>query len=96
MAEVTPRMVEALTCLLEAPSEGWTPAAFATAFWPDKEWGRSNGPWGLGPDASGRHGGKMLSRLQSLGLVHFDHRHGYYLANLSKAGLKIAQKGAAS
>lgn len=91
--KVTPRIIEAARVLLQAPKEGWTPSAFATRFWGrDKEWGRGNGPWGLGPDASGRHGGRMLNRLRDLGLVTFRHEYGYYTATLTDAGRAMAEK----
>ena len=85
--KVTPRMLEALRVLSGAPRDGWTPAAFATQLWGrDKRWARGNGPWGLGPDASGRHGGRMLNRLRAAGLAHFCHEHGYYTATVSQKG----------
>ncbi len=88
--KVTPRMLEAARVLADAPREGWTPSRFATALWGrDKNWGRGNGPWGLGPDASGRHGGRMLNRLRAAGLAEFRHDYGYYTATLSQKGRDI-------
>ena len=91
---ITPRMAEACRVLADAPKKGWTPAAFATRFWGrDKEWARGNGPWGLGPDASGRHGGRMLNRLRDAGLATFRHEHGYYTATLTDKGHRVAEGG---
>lgn len=94
--KVTPRMIEALQVLSRAPRDGWTPAAFATQLWGrDKHWSRGNGPWGLGPDASGRHGGRMLNRLRAAGLAHFRHEYGYYTATISQKGRHLlAQQSA--
>lgn len=94
--KVTPRMIEALRVLSGAPHEGWAPAAFATHLWGrDKHWSRGNGPWGLGPDASGRHGGRMLNRLRAAGLAHFRHEYGYYTATISQRGRDLlAQQSA--
>ena len=84
---ITPRMIEACRVLAEAPKDGWTPAAFATRLWGrDKAWARGQGPWGLGPDASGRHGGRMLNRLRLAGLATFRHEYGYYTATLTAEG----------
>lgn len=92
--KVTARMVAACQTMLDAPRDGWTPSAFATRFWGrDKNWVRSNGPWGLGPDASGRHGGRMLNRLREAGLVAFRHEYGYYTAALTDAGREAARRG---
>ena len=93
MSAITQRMVDACRCLADAPKDGWTPSAFATRFWGrDKSWGRGNGPWGLGPDASGRHGGRMLNRLHDAGLAEFRHEHGYYTATLTDAGRWVAEQ----
>lgn len=92
-ARVTPRMMEALAVLATAPKDGWTPSAFAARLWPGKVWGRSNGPWGLGPDASGRHGGRMLTRLSDAGLARLHYPQngddGYYLASITKRGREL-------
>lgn len=89
--KITPRMIEACVALAGAPKDGWTPSAFATALWGrDKNWARGNGPWGLGPDASGRHGGRMLTRLHRAGLAEIDHRDGYYTAVLTQLGQRLA------
>lgn len=45
-------------------------SVFALHFWPGKLFKRGNGPWGLGPDGSGRAGGRMLHRLKDLGLAY--------------------------
>ena len=91
--DVTPRMMEALAVLATAPKDGWTPSAFAARLWPGKAWGRSNGPWGLGPDASGRHGGRMLTRLSDAGLARLHYPKngddGYYLASITKRGREL-------
>ena len=90
---ITPRMIEACRVLAEAPKDGWTPAAFATRLWGrDKAWARGQGPWGLGPDASGRHGGRMLNRLRLAGLATFRHEYGYYTATLTAEGEALAAR----
>ena len=87
MSALTERQLDALRVLHEKDRlEGFTPSAFATHFWPGKMFARSNGPWGLGPDASGRHGGRMLTRLASMGLVTLTHHDCYYTARISAAG----------
>lgn len=84
----TRRQLDAVRVLADAPFGGWTPSAFAQHFWPGKVFARGNGPWGLGPDASGRHGGRMLTILKKLDLVEFVWGPGdlYYTARLSHAG----------
>jgi hypothetical protein len=82
---------EACKCDRATRYGGVSPARFALFFWPGKTFARTNGPWGLGPDASGRHAGKMLTRLEGLGLVNFRHYDGgYYLASLTVDGENLA------
>lgn len=89
MEKLTQRQRDALIALGDREM---SPAEFARVFWPGKEFARGNGPWGLGPDASGRHGGRMLTALKRLGLVrHIDH-DGYYTARLTEAGLNLLDK----
>lgn len=84
-SRLTARQKDALDVLSQC--DGWlTPAAFAAKFWPEKQWARVNGPWGLGPDASGCHGGRMLSRLSRLGLVDIREYGAGYEARISRAG----------
>lgn len=93
MSEYTQRQLDAVIALREACKKDGrpvTPARFALFFWPGKTFARSNGPWGLGPDASGRHGGRMLTRLYRMGLVRLDDHDGYYTASLSDAGIRVA------
>lgn len=90
--KITPRMIEAAECLLDAPADGWTPGAFAMKFWGrDKNWARGNGPWGLGPDASGRHGGRMLTRLHRAGLAQLRHEYGYYTATATDKARRLVE-----
>lgn len=81
----TPRQVQALAVLAQA-HRPLTPAQFAARFWPDKQWARSGGPHETGPDASGRHGGRMLVGLAQLGLVSIQRRAGYWDATVTDAG----------
>lgn len=93
MSELTRRQCDAVIALRKACEKDGrpvTPARFALFFWPGKTFARSNGPWGLGPDASGRHAGKMLTCLYRLGLVRMHYYEGYYTAELSQKGLDIA------
>lgn len=84
---LTKRQREALIVLAEHDSDtGLSPAQFAMYFWPGKVFARGNGPWGLGPDASGRHGGKMLTRLERMGMVNTRDRDGYYTARINNRG----------
>lgn len=92
---VTPRMVEACVVLAQSavPESGVSPSGFAMLFWGrDKHWGRGSNNYGLQPDASGWHGGKMLNRLRRAGLVHFNHGYGYYTATLTAKGRALAQE----
>lgn len=90
--KLTQRQVDALKVLLDNDDpQGMTPAAFAQKFWPGKVFARGNGPWGLGPDASGRHGGKMLTRLDRMGLVKVSDHTFYYTARISEAGRKALE-----
>jgi hypothetical protein len=86
----TQRQKDAVVALREAcrpDRKGVLPGRFALFFWPGKTFGR-----GDGPDASGRHAGKMLTRLERLGLVNFcDYDGGYYLASLTAAGKNLAE-----
>lgn len=94
---ITPRMVEACAALAGAPEGGWTPAAFAIHFWGyEKKWARGNGTYGLGPDASGRHGGRMLTRLHDAGLARilWHDSYLYYTAVLSPAGRSLVMEQA--
>lgn len=93
MAEIalTKRQTEAVVALGEAcERNGYggtvTPSAFATHFWPGKVFARGNGPWGLGPDASGRHGARMLMTLNRLGLATIVDHDCYWTAKLSAEG----------
>lgn len=93
--KITPRMIEACRVLAKAPKGGISPSGFAVEFWGrDKNWRRGNGPWGLGPDASGRHGGLMLHRLRDAGLATFNYGHGYryYTAELSERGRQLIEQ----
>lgn len=87
MSEVTKRQREALE-LLEKAGRPLTPSLFAYLFWPDTKWARGYGPWGLGPDSSGRTGGRMLNGLKRLGLVrfHYDRERLAYTAAITSAG----------
>lgn len=83
--QLTSRQVDALRVLRDIGTDV-TPAGFALRFWPGKTFARGNGPWGLGPDASGRHGGKMLTRLHGLGLIRTIDHQMYYTAEINQAG----------
>lgn len=87
-APVTPRQVQALAVLAEA-HRPLTPAQFAARFWPGKQWARSGGEHETGPDASGRHGAKMLIALAQLGLVAIQRRAGYWDARITTAGCAV-------
>lgn len=89
---LTGRQIDALVVLRDA-SGPMSPAGFAVRFWPDKEFARGNGPWGLGPDASGRHGGKMLTRLRRMGLIRTHDHYGYYTAEINLAGREALASG---
>jgi hypothetical protein len=89
VADLTVRQRDALIILAERDNpQGMTPGGFAVHFWPGKTFARSNGPRGLGPDASGRHAGKMLTRLQRMGLVRLTEKEGglYYTARITEGG----------
>lgn len=95
MAEYTQRQKDAVLALkqaVETRSGPVTPSGFAMFFWPGKEFARGNGPWGLGPDASGRHGGRMLTKLYRLGLARLIDQGGgiYYTAELTDKGKALA------
>lgn len=91
--KITPRMVEACSTLAGADAP-LGPSEFARLFWgADKTWQRGNGPWGLGPDASGRHGGRMLTRLHRAGLVRLHDHGGAYTATLTSAGRALLHNG---
>ena len=85
---VTPRVLAALEVL--ATSDEWTPSQFAYTLFPDKPWVRASGNYGLGPDASGRTGGRIITRLVRLGLARFVWHHGgyYYTASITGEGLE--------
>lgn len=69
-----------------------TPSGFALRFWPGKVFARGNGPWGLGPDASGRHGARMLTTLNRLGLATIIDHDVYWTAKLSHEGRKMLDR----
>lgn len=90
----TQRQKDAVVALHDAVADCGgpvTPSAFAMFFWPGKKFARGNGPWGLGPDASGRHGGRMLNRLYRMGLAKLTEEGGglYYTASLTHEGMKL-------
>lgn len=92
--QYTQRQKDAVIALHDAVADHGrpvTPSAFAMFFWPGKTFARGNGPWGLGPDASGRHGGRMLTKLYRLGLAKLDSHGGglYYTASLTHEGMKL-------
>lgn len=92
MPEYTQRQKDAVVALAAAVRDhgrGVTPSAFAMYFWPGKKFARGNGPWGLGPDASGRHGGRMLMKLRHLGLAQIESHDVYWTARLTHEGRKL-------
>lgn len=93
MTKYTDRQIDAVRALNEAVAKsggkGVTPSRFAVFFWPGKTFARGNGPWGLGPDSSGLHGGKMLTRLHKLGLAMIEDHDGYWTARLTGKGLDL-------
>lgn len=92
MDHLTARKLEALKALASLAYEP-SPSEFAQVFWPEKHWQRINGPYGLGPDSSGLHGGRMLESLRRMDLVdHTDHK-GYYTYRVSRQGWKLLEHG---
>lgn len=88
MPPVTQRQLEALAVL--AAMDRWvTPSQFAARFWRDKEWERSGGTHETGPDASGRHGARMLVALSREHLVRIRRRPGFWEAQISPTGLAV-------
>lgn len=85
---VTSRQVQALE-VLAAAGRPLTPAHFAARLWPGKDWARSGGAHEAGPDASGRHGARMLVGLARLGLVQIRRRAGYWDAQITAAGCAV-------
>lgn len=92
----TQRQKDAVVALNEAVlksgGRGVTPSRFAVFFWPGKTFGRGNGPWGLGPDSSGLHGGKMLTRLHKLGLAMIEDHDGYWTARVTPRGFDLLKE----
>ena len=85
---VTERQLEALAVL--AAVDRWlTPSQFAARLWRDKEWARSGGAHEEGPDASGRHGAKVLLGLVRMKLATTRRRPGYWEARITPAGLAV-------
>lgn len=81
---LTPRLLDALETLEDGTA--WTPAAFARAFWPKTDWNRHAGSR---YDASGRCGGRILTRLWRLRLITTNHHDdGYTLTNAGRAALE--------
>ena len=65
---LTSRKIDGLR-VLAGQTEPITAARFAMLFWPGKTFARGMGGYGLGPDASGRLGGRMLTSLERMGLA---------------------------
>ena len=85
--KVTQRQLDALRILAENPRKAWNASTFAEAFWPDKEWMSGGSRY----DASARHGGRMLARLEyDLGLVtHHRDRFLMYTYTLTEKGAAV-------
>lgn len=81
--------VLALSLAVYSYGSSVTPSYFAQFFWPGKKFARGNGPWGLGPDASGRHGGRMLRMMHAKGLVLIEDHEVYWTARLSYEGRQL-------
>jgi hypothetical protein len=86
---LTPRVIAALT-LLETRDD-WMPAQFAYKLFPDNVWVRASNNYGLGSDSSGRTGGRILNRLERLGLARFTFHEGYmyYTVSITSEGRKV-------